>query len=142
MENKLQFKMSERNQNGLLDGTVTEQTGPVSYKVLVGDQPVWNYHIDQMHYAQIEPVQIAAQMFAKLFREVLIIKKSVNVQPISIRPMRSTSNIPANRAKWRARQKYDSATNNRYSKTDTSSLAELSNSTVLNSTVPRFSKPT
>ena len=31
-----------------LDGTVTEQTGPVSYKVLVGDQ-LWKRHIDQMH---------------------------------------------------------------------------------------------
>ena len=31
-----------------LDGTVSEQTGPVSYKVLVGDQ-LWKRHIDQMH---------------------------------------------------------------------------------------------
>ena len=31
-----------------LDGTVTEQTGPVSYKVLVGDQ-LWKRHVDQMH---------------------------------------------------------------------------------------------
>ena len=31
-----------------LDGTVTEQTGPVSYKVLVGEQ-LWKRHVDQMH---------------------------------------------------------------------------------------------
>ena len=31
-----------------LDGTVSEQTGPVSYKDLVGDQ-LWKRHIDQMH---------------------------------------------------------------------------------------------
>ena len=31
-----------------LDGTVSEQTGPVSYKVLVGDQ-LWKRHIDQNH---------------------------------------------------------------------------------------------
>ena len=31
-----------------LNGTVSEQTGPVSYKVLVGDQ-LWKRHIDQMH---------------------------------------------------------------------------------------------
>ena len=30
-----------------LDGTVAEQTGPVSYKVLVGDQ-LWKRHVDQM----------------------------------------------------------------------------------------------
>lgn len=40
-----------------LDGTVTEQTGPVSYKVLVGDQ-LWKRHVDQMHQkrgSQIDP---------------------------------------------------------------------------------------
>lgn len=31
-----------------LNGTVAEQTGPVSYKVLVGDQ-LWKRHVDQMH---------------------------------------------------------------------------------------------
>ena len=31
-----------------LDGIVTEQTGPVSYKLLVGEQ-LWKRHVDQMH---------------------------------------------------------------------------------------------
>ena len=31
-----------------LNGTVAEQTVPVSYKVLVGDQ-LWKRHVDQMH---------------------------------------------------------------------------------------------
>ena len=31
-----------------LNGTVAEQTGPVSYKVLVGDQ-LWKRQFDQMH---------------------------------------------------------------------------------------------
>ena len=31
-----------------LDGTVAEQTGPISHKVLVGDQ-LWKRHVDQMH---------------------------------------------------------------------------------------------
>ena len=31
-----------------LDGTVTEQTGPVSYKFLFGEQ-LWKRHVDQMH---------------------------------------------------------------------------------------------
>ena len=31
-----------------LDGTVTEQPGPVSYKVLVGEQ-LWKRRVDQMH---------------------------------------------------------------------------------------------
>ena len=31
-----------------LNGTVAEQTGPVSYKVLVDDQ-LWKRHVDQMH---------------------------------------------------------------------------------------------
>ena len=30
-----------------LSGTITEQTGPVCYKVLVGDQ-LWKHHINQM----------------------------------------------------------------------------------------------
>lgn len=31
-----------------LDGIVTEQTSPVSYKLLVGEQ-LWKRHVDQMH---------------------------------------------------------------------------------------------
>ena len=31
-----------------LDGTVTDQPGPVSYKVLVGEQ-LWKRHVDQIH---------------------------------------------------------------------------------------------
>ena len=31
-----------------LDGTVAEQTGPILFKVLVGDQ-LWKCHVDQMH---------------------------------------------------------------------------------------------
>ena len=31
-----------------LDGIVMEQTGPVSYKLLVGEQ-LWKRHVDQMH---------------------------------------------------------------------------------------------
>ena len=37
-----------RGEPNWLDGTVTDQPGPVSYKVLVGEQ-LWKRRVDQMH---------------------------------------------------------------------------------------------
>ena len=40
-----------RGQPKWLDGIATEQTGPVSYKILVVEQ-LWKRHVDQMHQKQ------------------------------------------------------------------------------------------
>ena len=37
-----------RGEPNWLDGTITDQPGPVSYKVLVGEQ-LWKRRVDQMH---------------------------------------------------------------------------------------------
>ena len=46
-----------------LDGAVTEQTGSVYRKALVGDQ-LWKRHVDQMLQADNSSVQIKTQMLA------------------------------------------------------------------------------
>ena len=68
-----------------LDGTVTEQTGPVSYKVLVGDQ-LWKRHIDQMHQkhgSQIVHPNRGENVSVTPIPNIVIVKEIVDIPPIA-----------------------------------------------------------
>ena len=67
-----------------LDGTITEQTGPVSYKVLVGDQ-LWKRHVDQMHQKRgsqiVHPNRRADVSVTSPIPNIAIDKEVVNIPP-------------------------------------------------------------
>ena len=68
-----------------LDGTVTEQTGPVSYKVLVGGQ-LWKRHIDQMHQkhgSQIVHPNRGENVSVTPIPDIVIDKAVVEIPPVA-----------------------------------------------------------
>ena len=68
-----------------LNGTVTEQTGPVSYKVLVGDQ-LWKRHIDQMHQkhgSQIVHLDRGENVSVTPILNIVIDKEVIDIPPIA-----------------------------------------------------------
>ena len=64
-----------------LDGTITEKTGPVSYKVLVGDQQ-WKRHVDQMHQKRVNHPSRDTNV-SVTFSENAIGKEVVDLEPTS-----------------------------------------------------------
>ena len=78
-----------------LDGTVLEQTGPVSYKVLVGDQ-VWKRHIDQMHQkhgSQMHPIH-GENVAVTPIPDIVIDKEVVEIPLITTPRSETVETIP------------------------------------------------
>ena len=60
-----------------LAGTATEQTGPVSHKVLVEDQ-LWRRHVDQMHKKRESSVDSTADISVTV---PVVVHDNVGVEP-------------------------------------------------------------
>lgn len=73
-----------------LEGTVTEQTGPVSYKVLVEDQ-LWRRHVDQMHKKRESSVDRTADISVTVPE---VVHDNVGVEPIAHPRTESTIQEP------------------------------------------------
>ena len=78
-----------------LDGTVTEQTGPVSYKVLAGDQ-LWKRHVDQMHQKHgsqiVHPNRNVDVSVTS--PNIMTDQEAVDIPPIAIPPSETTEISP------------------------------------------------
>ncbi|KAL9984702.1 hypothetical protein ACROYT_G007028 [Oculina patagonica] len=64
-----------------LGGVITEQTGPVSYKVLVGDQ-LWKRHIDQMHQKHEDSLNGTTEVSVTPSNDA-ITQDVVDIQPVA-----------------------------------------------------------
>ncbi|KAL9979213.1 hypothetical protein ACROYT_G016843 [Oculina patagonica] len=64
-----------------LGGVITEQTGPVSYKVLVGDQ-LWKRHVDQMHQKREDSLNGTTEVSVTPSNDA-IAQDVVDIQPVT-----------------------------------------------------------
>ena len=112
-----------------LEGTVAEQTGPVSYKVLVDDQ-LWKRHVDQMHKKHAYFMDCTADL------GVTAPSRAVNQDNVDVEPTTHPRTETATREPTEA-QSSENSSDATYTSA-TSNPATLSNSRTQSSTAFRI----